>query len=570
MVVLKSLHDRRRDAHMSTATMFPVEHGMFRAGRNDTDMRVNGQPERWLVAARLSRMTKRDRERGDELINGIQTQDRRSAEWAQSEGHVIVHVTRDRNISGAIPPWERPELGPWLTDPLKLVQYDGIVAYDIQRLSRGGNYDVSWLRRWAEEHGKKLYVVKERLRWPNRRDGMIWALEAERAEQDLLDMTEKITRELDALTEAGKLVGKPPFGYEITGLKYDKSLVPTDTGRKYVPLIFARVIDGWSGKRIAAWLRDEGVLRENSPFWQNSIGQVIRNPVYKGFRCKYEIIPPDEVELVISGEVVRQSWTGPSKKIIRYRYGRKWREYPRCRYGKVIHKCEALVDAAVWKAANEALENRTHKGFIDPENAAMLSDVLYCPVCAATDAPMYRLTAKGRNTTGKTYSYYRCAGRTGPGKRASCGLLVNMEAVDEAVNLIMARRFDVEIMEHKIIYGNEAQIENELERIRFEIRQLATLDLSDEEYDARLAALRAERDEVAATSVVEDDVQLAGTGQTYLEVWESLPVPQRGRWLAEQGFKVFASKTEVRVVKGERYGVQPIEGMKSRRRRSAA
>jgi hypothetical protein len=58
-------------------------------------MRVNGEPERWLAAARLSRMDKKDRERGDELINGIQTQDVRSVEWARYEGHVIVHVTRD-------------------------------------------------------------------------------------------------------------------------------------------------------------------------------------------------------------------------------------------------------------------------------------------------------------------------------------------------------------------------------------------------------------------------------------------------------------------------------------------
>ena len=62
-------------------------------------MRVNGEPERWLLAARLSRLSRKDRERGDELINGIQTQDLRSAEWAQYEGHVIVHVTKDRNVS---------------------------------------------------------------------------------------------------------------------------------------------------------------------------------------------------------------------------------------------------------------------------------------------------------------------------------------------------------------------------------------------------------------------------------------------------------------------------------------
>ena len=110
-------------------------------------MKSNGEPERWVLAARLSRVSKRDRARGHALIDGIQTQDQRGAEWAREEGHVIVHVTKDRNISGAVPPWERPELGPWLTDPTKLVLYDGLVAYEVDRLSR--DYaDVGWLRKW--------------------------------------------------------------------------------------------------------------------------------------------------------------------------------------------------------------------------------------------------------------------------------------------------------------------------------------------------------------------------------------------------------------------------------------
>jgi DNA invertase Pin-like site-specific DNA recombinase len=528
-------------------------------------MRVNGQPERWLVAARLSRMTKKDRERGDELINGIQTQDLRSTEWAHSEGHLIVHVTRDKNISGAIPPWERPELGPWLTDPVRLVQYDGIVAYEISRLSRGGNFDIAWLRRWAEDHGKKLFVIKERLRWPDRRDGMLWAVEAERAEQDLLDMTEKVTRELDALTEAGKLVGKAPFGYDIDGEKYDKKLVPNETGRTYIPLIYQRVIDGWSGKRIAAWLNSEGILRENSMWWQNAIGQIIRNPVYKGFRCKYEIVPPDEVEVVINGEVTRQPYTGPSKKILRYRYGAKWREWPRWRFGKVVHRCEPLVDAAVWKRANEALENRARRGFIDPEQCAMLSEVLFCPNCEATGAPMYRLKYTSRS--GTEYAYYRCAGK-GPA-RQSCRNIVRLDLVDEAVSQIIATYFDEEIMENQIVYGNEAQIENRLEEIRFEIRQLATLDLGDDEYDARLAEFRAERDQVMVTAVVEDRVEKVGKGRTYLEEWNSLDIHQRGHWLAEEGFRVYASKTEVKVINGDRCGVAALPAGR-RRRRSAA
>ena len=69
---------------------FSPEHGSADSGRRAKDMKVNGQPERWLVAARLSRVAKRDRERGDALITGIQTQDKNSTDWAQHEGHVIV------------------------------------------------------------------------------------------------------------------------------------------------------------------------------------------------------------------------------------------------------------------------------------------------------------------------------------------------------------------------------------------------------------------------------------------------------------------------------------------------
>lgn len=398
---------------------------------------------------------------------------------------------------------------------------------------------------------------------------MLWAVEAERAEQDLLDMTEKVSRELKALVDAGKLVGKAPFGLRITGEKYDKKLVPTEVGRVWVPWIYDRVIEGWSGKRIAAWLTAEGVLRENSPFWQNSIGQIIRNPVYKGFRCRYEILPPDEVEVMVNGKPARRPWTGPSKKIIRYRYGAKWREWPRWQYGKTIHRCEELVSAAVWKRANDALDNRTHKGFIDPEDCAMLSEALFCPNCTRNDAPMYRIRSRARGGTEYAYAYYRCAGR-GPG-RASCRNIVPMAVVDEAVNEIMRTRFfDVEVMEHRIAYGNEAEIANRLEDIQWQLSQLAAKRLPWDQEDAERAVLRAEYDRVASAPVVEDEVKLIGTGQTYLQTWEGLDIHQRGHWLAEEGFKVFASKTEVRVVMGEYYEAIPLTGLKSRTRRSSA
>jgi site-specific DNA recombinase len=494
-------------------------------------MRVNGEPERWVVAARLSRMAKRDRERGDDVINGIQTQDLRSADWTRQEGHVVVHVTRDRNVSGAVPPWERPELGPWLTDPVKLVQYDGIVAYDVTRLSRE-YFDLAWLRKWAEENHKKLYVIKERLHWPDNRDGTLWGVAAERAYEERQEIIERVTRELDALREAGKLANRFPFGYTSAGDKYDRYLTPTDEGRTYVPQIFQRCIDGWSMDDIAQWLNDEGVKPSSGEKWWGAVvGRIIKNPTYMGHQCQRDLVPPDEVE-------------ESDGKAVRYRYGSTWTQTPRFQYGKTIHRCEALVDAAIWKRANEALADRPKRGHVDPQNRAMLAEALFCPFCE--DSPMYRIRGGGGKS--RYLFYYRCSGRGS--QRKGCGNMVRMELVDAAINEIMASTFDVPVVRHDIVYGNEAEIEAELERINFELQQLGAQRLPWDEEDRERARLRAEHERRSRTTLIDDRVELVETDDTYLELWERRSVQDRGPWLVEQGFRVTASKERVTVSQG--------------------
>jgi site-specific DNA recombinase len=505
---------------------FPPGRGPAARGRSTSDMRVNGEPERWVVAARLSRVAKRDRERGDDVINGIQTQDVRSAEWAQYEGHKIVHVTRDKNVSGAVAPWERPELGPWLTEPVKLVQYDGIVAFDVSRLSRE-YFDLAWLRKWAEANHKKLYVIKERLHWPDNRDGTLWGVAAERAYEERQEITERITRELDALRAAGKLTSRPPFGYTSEGEKYDRHLVPTDLGRKYAPLIFQHCIDGWSLDKIAKWLNSEGVkLPGSKGWWQNTVRGVIRNPAYKGHVCEREAVPLDEVE-------------ESDGKVVRYRYSGTRVETPRWHYGKTVHRCEALVDAAIWKRANESLSSREKRGHYDPKTRAMLAAAMSCPACE--DSPMYR-------TGERPYLYYRCAGRGT--HRSSCGNMVRLELVDAAVNEIMASTFDTPVIREEIVYGNEAEIAAELERIDFELQQLAAQRLPWDQEDRERARLRAEHERAASTTLIDDHVESVETDDTYLELWERLDVQDRGPWLAEHDFRVTANKERVTVSRG--------------------
>jgi hypothetical protein len=212
--------------------------------------------------------------------------------------------------------------------------------------------------------------------------------------------------------------------------------------------------------------------------------------------------------------------------------------------GRVIFRCEALVSAATWKRAGQALDGRPKRGPVNPQTRAMLSGVLFCPRCE--DSPMYRIrSGRGASRT----AYYRCTGRGAD--RRSCGNLVRAAAVDAAVDRIIARYFDRQVEKHAVIDGNEAEIAGRLEEIRFEVAQLGQLDLDDGEYDRRLAALREQRDRVKATPVVPDRVELTGTGERYSEQWARTPVPERGPWLAENGFRITAGKAGVTVTLGD-------------------
>ena len=298
-----------------------------------------------------------------------------------------------------------------------------------------------------------------------------------------------------------------------------------------MPEIYRRVIKGRSLKQIAEWLNGEGVRPASGIWWPRNLAKIIRNPTYRGHRCAREVIPPDGVET-------------RDEKVIRYRYGDRWTEHPRWVYGKVVHQCEALVDAATWKRANEALTNRPGGGRTS-QDPAMLAGALWCPHCP--DSPMYRIKT-WTSRAGEPYLYYRCTGR-GAG-RQSCGLMVRLEVADAGVNHIIAAKFDVPVIAYAVIPGNEAEIESRLEEVRFEISRLSS-DLPDEEYDRELRRLRRKRDRVAATEVVEDRVELTDTGERYSELWDGLSVAERGPWLAEHGFRVTASKTEMTVARGK-------------------
>src|SRR5262249_24891133 len=145
----------------------------------------------------------------------------------------------------------------------------------------------------------------------------------------------------------------------------------------------------------------------------------------------------------------------------------------------------------------ESLDKRPKRGPANAENRALLAGILFCERC--DNSPMYRLTS-GRGAS--AVQVYRCTGREA--SREGGGNLVKVAALDGIVGMLM-RDSSLDVMETTLIPGTDHAAE--LDEIRFEIRSLATQDLSDDEYDTRLADLRAERDRLASLPSVPDRIE---------------------------------------------------------------
>jgi site-specific DNA recombinase len=81
--------------------------------------------------------------------------------WARSQSHSVVYMTDDTDVSGAVSPFERDDLGPWLRKP-KLAQWDVLAVAKLDRISRS-LIDFANLLTWCQDNGKSLVSVAESL-----------------------------------------------------------------------------------------------------------------------------------------------------------------------------------------------------------------------------------------------------------------------------------------------------------------------------------------------------------------------------------------------------------------------
>jgi site-specific DNA recombinase len=302
---------------------------------------------RVLVAARLSRMVDVTDQRGAQT--GIESSDAALIDWAAREGHEIVHIAADFK-SGTSDPWDRPNLRPWVTEPSKIAAYDAIVAYRLDRLSRGDKRSTSRIEEWAYANGKQL-LTEDGLEFPcEGAAGIRWDVTSRIAHEEWLKISERYTRMTAHLRKGGFHVGRAPFGYTSVPNGDHKTLAIVPAEADIIRDAAEWYLGGMSLYDICAKLNGterlpRSMKNGHQPRWANStISKVLHNEVIAGRQTDGD--------------------------------------------GRTIARVEPILSREIWTAVIERLSVRSkRKGVSQSKAPALLTSIIRCMEC---DKPMYR------------------------------------------------------------------------------------------------------------------------------------------------------------------------------------
>src|SRR5690606_38444304 len=158
----------------------------------------------------------------------------------------------------------------------------------------------------------------------------------------------------------------------------------------------------------------------------------------------------------------------------------------------------------------------------------------YCAECGR------RLNIERNLRRGREYRYLRCS----DGRSWTCHNSIREDALLDHLERFIAYYGDREVVERVTIPGGENT--HALEVLGQDMTELtqryAAGDVSDEEYDRRFAALRAERARLLELPREPDRVETRPTGETVAERWASMDLDGKRDYLRRAGVKLHAVK----------------------------
>ncbi|MDV6246872.1 recombinase family protein [Rhodococcus opacus] len=468
-------------------------------------MATSANPSRVLGRLRISRNT--------EESTSIERQQETIQRWADSHGHTVVAWAVDEDVSGSVDAFDAPALGPWLTDPSQVAEWDVIAAWKLDRLGRNA-IQLNKLFGWCGDQGKTLVSCSESIDLSTWAGRMLAGVIAGLAEGELEAIRERTLASRAKLRERARWAGgKPPFGYTAVKLPDGNgwTLEIDPLASSVVRRIVDAVLDDTPITALARQLNTEGFLTPGD---------------------YYRTVKSGEPSLTGSGG---SKWASTTlRQLLRSRALRGHVHHKgqtvRDDSGEPLQMAEPLVTLDEWELIQAYLDRRaeSRRGI----NRAVSSPLSGVAVCLECDRSLHHTQ---HTTKGHHYRYYRCADKhTTQVPAEMLETLVEENFLDEVG--------DLEVRERVWVPGDSRESEireavaslDELTKMLGRVGSSAAVQrLTDQ-----IAAVDARIQELETVPAREAGWEYRPTGGTYRDAWEAADTDGRRELLLRSGITV--------------------------------
>lgn len=460
---------------------------------------------RVLGAARLSHDTDESTsiERQGEGIEGT----------TRARGDVLVHIAEDTDVSGAVSPFDRDGLGPWLAEPL-VGQWDVLMVAKLDRISRS-LIDFANLLTWCQDNGKTLVSVGDSLDFSTPTGQFIGKILILFAEWERETMRSRRADSARKARREGRYDGRTiPFGYRVGD---DKRYVQDDVYGPIAKEMAADRLDGRTFSWISRKLNERGTPpRGGAPKWRaDKVQKILLNPSLNGIITKTREAKQANGKPKHNGEL--DILRGEDGKPLRF-------------------TDDPILNDDEWRRLQAVMQVRPTgqhaRGF-------RLTRVAFCD-CGQ---PLY-----GNRRPGGRQSYYRCAtGATDHMKWCGARTISSADLEADVESKFLRRWGNRELYRMNPRPGEDHRSELEaVERRIAEIEHEYTTGVWPAASAARmLAAQEAERERLAALPVIPASEDWEPSGITVARHWATLDNDDdRGLLLRKMGVRAVARRDE--------------------------
>lgn len=428
----------------------------------------------------------------------------------------IVGWAEDLGVSaGKTTPWERPDLGPWLTDE-KAQEWDMLLSWKLDRLCRS-SLDFALLVKWLDDRKKTLVCTN-----------------------DPIDLDSAIGR---AVAQIMAILAE----LELNNIK----------GRNLENHRFMRQSGHWGGGRIGfGHMRKPGTKEiVKDPEMFEVLKQVIGDLESKSLGSiatsltKRDVPSSMDRQRQLRGEEMKgEAWSASTlSRVLHSRHLLGQREHK----GTVIRNedgtptifYEPLMKFSEWQRIQELLDVRSRGKGVPQKNTMLLRKVGGCGVCSKA---LHQHSAT-RNGVREPLRY-RCASVTekysGSGHERCSNATIRADVLDAYMeNGLLDWHGHKPWLEKVFVPGEDhseelKQVEDAIKMTRKE-KDLGLYVGDEESYLSRMTTLVDRRAALLAKPSRPSGYEFKATGMTVAEYWKSLSQEEKNALLIKMGIRIF-------------------------------